>query len=61
MEMVPVTIIDLNKQAHSHTPLQVDRPYITLNSETCISLRHQELRMCKNIGSEFYCEEPFSS
>ena len=59
IETVPVPIIDLNKQVHFYTHLQVDRPYIALNSETCISLRHQELRTCKNIGSEFYCEEPF--
>ena len=57
--MVPVPIIDLNKHAHSFTRLQVDRPYIALNSETYISLRHQELRTCKNIGYEFYCKELF--
>ena len=42
-EMVPVPIIDQNNQAHSCTHLQVDRPYIALNSETYISLRHQGL------------------
>ena len=41
--MVPVPIIDLNKQAHSDTHLQVDRPNIALNFETYISLRHHEL------------------
>ena len=59
IETVPVPIIDLNQKVHSYTHLQVDRPYIVLNSETYISLRHQELRMCKNIGYEFYCEELF--
>ena len=54
--MVLAPIIDQNKQAHSYTHLKVDRPYIALNSETYISLRHQELRTCKNIGYEFYCE-----
>ena len=44
VETVPVPIIDQNKQAHSFTHLQVDRSYITLNSETYISLSHQELR-----------------
>ena len=39
--------------------LQVRNPYIALNSETYISLRHQELRSCKRIGHEFYCEELF--
>ena len=57
VEMVPVPIIDLNKQVHSCTYLQVDRPYKALSSETYISLRHQELRTCKNIGYEFYCKE----
>ena len=57
--MVPVPIIDLNKQAHSYIHLQIERPYIALNSEAYISLRNQELRTCKNIGYEFYCEELF--
>ena len=30
-----------------------------MNSETYISLRQQELRSCKKIGYEFYCEELF--
>ena len=38
IEMVPVPIIDENKQAHFYTNLQIDRPYIALNSETYISL-----------------------
>ena len=59
IETVPVPIIDQNKQAHSHMKLQIDRPYIALNSETYISLRQQELTMCKRIGYEFYCKELF--
>ena len=39
--------------------LQVRKPYIALNSETYISLRHQEFRSCKSIGHELYCEELF--
>ena len=50
IEMVPVPIIDQNKQAHYYTHLQVNRSYIALNSETYISFRNQELRTCKNIG-----------
>ena len=34
IEMVPIFIIDQNKQVHSCTHLQVDRPSIALNSET---------------------------
>ena len=59
IEMVPIPIIDLSKKALSYTHLQVDRPYIALNSEVYISLRHQELRTCKNIDYVFYCEELF--
>ena len=57
IETVPVPIIDQNKDAHSYTHLQIDKPYITLNSETYITIRLQELRTCKRIGYEFYCEE----
>ena len=44
IEMVPVPLIDQNKQVHSYTHLQIDRPYIALNSEIYILLRQQELR-----------------
>ena len=61
IEMLPISIIDFNNQAHSYTHLQVDRPYIVLNSDTHMTLRHQELRTCKNIGYDFHCEELFVS
>ena len=57
IEMVPAPIIDQNKQAHSCTHLQIERPYIVQNSETYISLKQQELRTCKKIGYEFYFKE----
>ena len=38
LETVPVPIIDQNTQAHSYTQLQVEKPYITLNVETYISI-----------------------
>ena len=59
IEMVPVSVIDQNKQVHFYTHLQIERPYIVLNSETYILLRQQELMMCKKIGYVFYCEEVF--
>ena len=59
LEMVPVPILDRNTKAQSYTHLQVLKPNIVLNSETYISLRQQELRSCKKIGYEFYCEELF--
>ena len=59
VETVPVPIVDQNKHANSYTHLQIDRPYIVLNSEMYISIRQQELRTCKQIGYEFYCKELF--
>ena len=59
LESVPVTILDKNTKAQSYMHFQVRKPYIALNSETYISLRQQELRSCKRIGYEIYCEELF--
>ena len=59
LETVSVPIIDQNPQAHSYTQLQIEKPYIALNSETYISIRQQELRACKRNGYEFYCDELF--
>ena len=59
LETVPVPIIDQNTQVHSYTQLQVEKPYIVLNSETYISIQQQELRASKRIGYEFYCDELF--
>ena len=53
IETVPVPIIDQNTDAQSYTHLQVDKPYIALNSETYITIRQQELRTCKRIGYAF--------
>ena len=59
IETTPVPIFNLNKMVQSYLHLQVNKPYIALNSETYISLRNQELRMFKNIGYECYCGELF--
>ena len=59
LEAVPVPILGQNDRVHSYMHLQVKKPYIALNSETYISLRQQELRTCKRIGYEFYCEQLF--
>ena len=53
IETGPVPILDLNKMVQPYTHLQVNKPYIALNFETCISLRNQELRTCKIIDYEF--------
>ena len=57
LETVPVPILDTNIEAESYIHLNVSKPYLALNSETYISLTHQELQSCKKIGNEFYCEE----
>ena len=59
LETVPVPILDRNIEAQSYTNFRIKKPYLALNSETYISLTHQELRSCKKIGNEFYCEELF--
>ena len=59
LERVPIPILDKNDRAYPYTHLQVEKPYIALNSETYISLQQQELRTCKKIGYEFYYEELF--
>ena len=59
LETVPVSILDTNTKAQSYIHLHVNKPYLALNSETYISLTHKELRSCKMIGNEFYCEELF--
>ena len=59
LETVSFPILDRNTNAQSYMHLQVRKPNIALNSETYISLRQQELRSCKSIGLEFYCEELF--
>ena len=59
LETEPVPILEQNDKVHSYMHLQVRKPYIVLNSEIYISIRQQELRTCKRIGYEFYCEELF--
>ena len=59
LETVPVPIINQNTQVQSYTHVQVHKPYAALNSETYISIWQQELRTCKRLGYEFYCEELF--
>ena len=47
LETVPVPVLDTNIEAQSYTHLQVSKPYLALNSETYISLTHQELQSYK--------------
>ena len=59
IETVLALIIDQNKQANYYTHMQMDRPYIALNSDIYTSIRQQEIRTCKKIGCEFYSKEHF--
>ena len=59
IETVPVPILDENEQAYSYTEMKIEKLYITLNEETYITLHSQELKMCKRIGYEYYCEVLF--
>ena len=59
LETVPIPILDENDQVQSYTQLKIEKPHITLNTETYITLHTQELSMCKKIGYEHYCEELF--
>ena len=47
-------ILDENPNKQSYTELEIKKPYIALNSETYINIRHQELAMHKQIGYEFF-------
>ena len=57
VETIPVPILDMNKRADSYTWIRIDKPYIALNPDNNISIQTEELRMCKRIGYEYYCEE----
>ena len=59
IEAIPVPILDMNKRADSYTWIRIDKLYIALNLDTCISIHPEELRTCKKIGYEYYCEELF--
>ena len=59
LETVPAPILDQNTKAQSYTHFRIKKPYIALNSETYISLRQQELRLCKKIGYKFLLQRAF--
>ena len=59
LEPVLVPILDQNDKSQLYTLLQIKKLYITLNTETYISLKQWELRACKRIGYEIYCKELF--
>ena len=59
IETVLVPTLEENDQGYSYTELKIEKPYIALNEETYITLCTQELKMCKKMGYEYYCNELF--
>ena len=49
----------MNERTDSYMWITIDKPYIALNPDTYISIQMEELRTCKKIGYEYYCEELF--
>ena len=59
VKTVPVPILGSGNTVQSYTQLKVEKPYIAVNDETCITICPQELSNCKKIGYEYFCEELF--
>ena len=59
LETVAVPIVDKNTKADSYAQLQMEKPYLSLNTGIYINVRQQELATCKRIGVEFFCVELF--
>ena len=59
IETVNVPITDKNKEARSFTRIVMEKPYIAANDEFYIQLTTPELRYCKMIENNYYCEDRF--
>ena len=59
VETVPVPILDSSNKIQSYTQLKIEKPYITLNDETYITICPKELSNCKKISYKYSCEELF--
>ena len=59
IETVHVPIKDENEQANSYTRVAPHKPYIAVNENHYIQLQIPELRMCKVIDTQYFCEETF--
>ena len=60
IENVPVPIFDLNSNTSSYTKIVINKPYIATAPQHYIQLKMEELRMCKSIQYEYFCEELFT-
>ena len=56
---VPIPFANLYEKAQSYTKFKVIKPYIALNEETYISLRHQEIRNAKHKQNLLYIDCKF--
>ena len=54
LDTVPVPIVKKNTKADSYTQGMIKKPYLSLNTETYINVRQQELATCKRIGYNFF-------
>ena len=59
IQTVPVPILDGSNKIQYYTQLKIEKPCITLNDETYISICYQELNTCKRIGYKYFCGELF--
>ena len=59
IKMVPVPIHDADDALESYSEVLIPKPYIAASESRYIQLRISELRMCKKIQHDFYCEETF--
>ena len=57
IETVKVPIPDHNKVVDSYSEVRYSKPYLAINDDYYIQLPIQELRMCKQIRHNYYCEE----
>ena len=59
LESTSVPIIDENLEADSYTEVKFSTSYIAFSNLTYINIRIQELRQCKKVSAEYFCEELF--
>ena len=60
IETVHVPVEDQDPLANTYTRVVTSKPYIATAPSFYIQLRIPELRMCKVIGFEYFCEELFT-
>ena len=59
IEVIDVPVEDDDHTRDSYTKVQITKPYIAANENHYIQLQITELRMCKVIQKDYFCEELF--